>query len=433
MADEPKVNTASAAAPPSMPKAEPEAAKPAPAAEPAKPAAGVPTAGASAAKTEDGKNVFTELFGGDKTQKNANMMGAVVEQQDKKTKSLFGKGGSKLKNLKEKGKKSFKVSKSTPGKLVLQVSILILIGVGGFFYTQNVASFEYFGVNVAREVEMAQEDLDQELSEITVQKHLSATLLLDQFSNMADEYLYNLSQAESEYTSANKKADYEDLADEAFPELVDLLERVSGYLDEELSIDARTVTGAIADELIEALKAKEGEVNEQTLLQEIQDLESAKKLMGNNDVKTTLNSMDFENATQEEIETVYNAYSTISASVSSLISSIKNSRILWSVYLDELEDLTKEVDPLFGTEFESNLTVSDVKFSTSGEVLVSGSSLTDDTKNFTLISNLIDTYEASDSFSNVEDRSYSKSADDEESFSGDYRISMDLESLTETE
>ena len=390
-----------------------------------------PVAAAPAAKTDDGKNVFTELFGDDKSQKNAQMMGSVVKNQDKKKKSLFGKGGSKLRKLKGKSKEPFKISKSTPGKLVLQVSAIVLIGVVGFFYTQNSPNFELLGANIAKQAEIAQDTLDQENFEIAVQKYLSATLLLDQYLNVADGYLYNMSQAESEYTSHNKKENYEAEAEADLPELSELIERIQGYLADEMASEDRNSAKGVVDDLIEELKAKSGEVDENALLQDIQDLESAKKLMQSKDFRDELKAINADDISTEDIEMVYAGYSEISATITSLINSIKDGRIIWSDYFEELEDLTKDVDPLFNTEFEGNLRLDDVKFSTNGTVSISGASITDDTKNFTLVSNLIDAYEASDLFENVEDRSYSKSEDDEDSYSGNFRISMDLEGFIE--
>jgi hypothetical protein len=406
---------------PSMPAAK-EAPKPvaAPVA-PATPASG---------EANTDKNVFTELFGDDKAQQSNKVMNSVVDQQDKKKKSLFGKNGSKLRRLKKKGKNSFTVSKSTPGKIVMQVGALVLIVVSGFFYTQNSAGFELFNTNPAERVEIAQETLNQENFEISVQKYLSATLLLDQYLNEADGYLYNTTQAESEYTSQNKKEEYEAAAESQLPELSELVERIQGYLADEISNEDRTATKDVIDELIEGLKAKSGEVDENSLLQDVQDLESAKKLLQSKDFRTALTAIDAEALTGEDIEAIYENYSEVSVSIASLINSIKDARVFWSDYIDELEDLTKDVDPLFNTEFQGNLVLDDVKFSVDGTVSVSGSSVTDDTKNFTLVSNLIDAYEASDLFGNVEERSYSKNEDDDDSYSGNFRISMDL---TETE
>lgn len=436
---------------PSMPKADPKASiekkanpdapnassKPANSENKATPSAatpGAPSANPSKAKTESGKNVFTELFGDDKSQKNAKLMGTVVAQQDKKKKSLFGKGGSKLKTIKDKGKKSFKVSKSTPGKLVLQVSILLLVGVGAFFYTQNIASFELLGTNPAQRVEIAEENLAQENAEISVQKYLSAALLLDQFSNAADEYLYNTSQAESSYTSQNKKTAYESAAEDLMPEIENLLQRIAGYLDDNMDNEERSTAKIVVEDLTNELREKSGEVDEETLLQDIQDLENAKMLMQSKNFRDSVAAIDLDNISHEDIESVYNGYSDISASVTAIIASIKDARVMWSEYLEDLEDLTKTVDPLFNTEFTGNLALDTVKFSTDGSVNVSGESITDDTKNFTLISNLIDIYEASTSFENVEDRSYSKSASNEDSYMGQFRITMDLENyLTESE
>jgi hypothetical protein len=421
---------------PAMPKVEltvEPAPTPVPSTNPAAPVATTPapSVGVAAAPGED-KNVFSELFGKDEVQKNAAMMGAVVSTKDQQKKSMLG-GGAKLKKLKSLGKNggkdAFKISRSKPGKMLLQISLAVLILTSAFFYSQNSADFTWFGTNSAQKVVLAEQQLGMIESEITVQKYLSAVLLLDQYSNLADEYLYNISQSESEYVSSNKKATAVEDAEALVPEMTLILERVQGYLSDDLEVEERTDARTLVDDLITELKSKSGEVDEATLLQDIQDLESTKKLLQGQDFRNVIAGMDLseagEDKVEEDFENVYYGYSDINTSVTSLINGIKDGRMLWSVYLAELEDLTKNVDPLFGTEFDGNLSLNSVRFGASG-VIISGESYTDDTKNFTLISNLIDTYEDSDLFMNAADRSFEKSGDDE-SYTGNFQITMDLE------
>lgn len=382
---------------------------------------------AAAPQSEAEKNVFTELFGNDKSQKtNSNVMGTVVSQQDKKSTSFFGKKPS-LKEVKKPGKKSFSIKKSSSGKLVLQVSILLLVLVGGFFYTQNNANFSLFGVNPAAREAVAQEQVTQLEAEIQVQHHLASILMLDQYSNLADEYFYNLDQAEASTTSQNKKTEYRTAAAEIKPQMITLLESVQSHLSDELSPDALNAAKTVVDELVAELGTKKGEVNEQTLLQDIQDLQSTKRLMQSKAFKNEIARLNLDDVSDEAMRSVFEEYGEVNTSVSALISRIKNDRMDWSVYIEAIEDLTKEVDPLFGTEFASNIQLKDVRFNAEGTISVSGSSLTEDTKNFTLVSNLIDAYEASELFENVEERSYSKSSSNEEAYTGNFRISMTLE------
>jgi len=403
---------------------------------PAGPAATVkpmakPGIAAPEATSDESKNVFTELFGEDKSQKGAGLMNTVVKQEDKKTKSLLTGEKPKLKSLKEKGKSSLRVSRATPGKLMLQVGVALLVLTAGFFFTQNSEGFSWFGTNVANRALIAEEQVEVYEAEIIVQKNLSAVMLLEQYSNLAGDYFYNLEQSESTYNSSNKRTTFKNTAAEQRPDLALLLAKVQVTLDGADSddlIDAKTVV----DDLITELKAQSGSVDEQDLLQDVQDLETTKKLLGSKSFKSSLAAIDTEAATDDDLQSVVNGYNGINTSVSALISSIKDGRVGWSFYMEEVEDLVKQVDPLFNTEFTGNITLDSVSFSDDGTVNISGQSVTDDSKNFTLISNLIDTLDASEHFEDVEERSYSKSAssssveDDDESYTGSFRITMQV-------
>ncbi len=413
---------------PSMPAAEaPKLEVAQPTAVPAAPAA--PTVAAN--QTDENKNVFTELFGNDQSQKGAALMDTVVDQQNKKNKSMFGKASEKLSGLKKKkGDKKMLVRKTGPGKLLLRVSVILLIVTMGYFFTQNWADFTWLGANMAQKATIAEEQVGTLETEILVQKFLSGALLLDQYSTLADEYIYYIDQSDSDYVSANKRNDYEEAAEQMRPDLIEVLTQAQDYVGASVEYDDRLAAEALVDEFIIELRSKSGDIDESTLLQDIQDLETTKTLISNAGFRNTFATYKLEEITDSELEEIYSSYNEISLSVTAIINDIKASRTNWSEYLAEIENLTKEVDPLFKTQYEGSITINDISLN-ENSITISGQAVTDDSKNFTLISNLIDTYEASDTFMNAQDRSYSKSGN-EESYSGSFRISMQIEDLTET-
>ncbi|MFA5792471.1 MAG: hypothetical protein WC897_01215 [Candidatus Gracilibacteria bacterium] len=372
---------------------------------------------------KESKNVFTELFGNDQSVKNTAVLDAVQENHEKKTTSFFGDkpkvDSLSLKNFTKEG--DLKV-----GSAVFKGASAVFVLVLGFFLSQNVASLSFFGVNPALRTEMLQEQINTANTEVRVQKYLSSALLLSEYSSLADEYIYNTTQANSAYTSQNKKDEFKVKAELVKPELASVLTRIKDYLSEPLTdLDVADASLTI-DNLIIELGEKSASNGAQTVLSDVQDLETAKVLFQNTEFRTLLAGLPLEALTDEQIKEVYDTFSTINQSTIALIGSIGASRTNWSFYLDTLESLTKKVDPLFGTEFPGNIYLDDVKFNEDGTVMVSGKSNTSDTKNFTLVSNLIDSYEANEYFKNVEDRSYSKSNEDE-AYTGSFRISMQLE------
>ncbi len=376
----------------------------------------------AAGLNEESKNVFTELFGKDASQKSSGLMSTVAAQQEKKT-SFFA---SKPKEDDTLTLKKLKEHPSKPGAALLKASFLLLVLTFAVGMSQTSSSLSFFGVNPALKVEQAEDRVASLTADVHVQNHLEAALLLDQYMSKADEYFYNLAQAESQYTSENKKAEFEDKVDELKPELTTLLGNIQQNFASDISAEALVSAQLVVDALVTELHAQKDSVDEHTLLQDIQDLETAKTLLSQNDFKNSVKVIDLAEVTDEDFESVYDQFSEVNASVTALISKIKSARVAWSVYLDEIETLTKSVDPLFNTEFAGSLSLNEVRFSTNGTVTVTGSTVTDDTKNFTLVSDLIDTYEESDYFKDVEDRSYTKS-DSDEAYTGNFRINLTIE------
>jgi len=370
----------------------------------------------------DSKNVFTELFGKDASQKSVGIMNTVAAQQEKKS-SFFG---AKPKEDDLLTLKKLREHPSRPGSAMLKASFLILVLTVGAFLTQNSSHFSFFGVNPALKVDQAEARVATITSDVLVQNHLEAALLLDQYMSTADEYFYNLAQTESEYSSENKKATYEANVVELKPELTTLIGKVQQNFSMEATPEEIVTAQTAVDGLIANLRTQEGQVDAQSLLQDIQDLETTKTLLGQLEFKTLITSVNLAEVTDADFENIYNKFSELNSSVTALISKIKASRVTWSVYLDEIEKLTKSVDPLFNTEFPGSLSLDEVRFSTDGTLMVTGSTITDDSKNFTLVSDLIDAYEESDYFMDVEDRSYNKNTS-EEAYTGNFRISLTLE------
>ncbi len=371
---------------------------------------------------DESKNVFTELFGKDASQKGTSVMNTVTTQQEKKT-SFFG---SKPKEDESLSLKKLREHPSRPGAAMLKASVLIFALTAGAFLTQNSSHFSFFGVNPALRVEQAQDRVADLTANAQVRSHLEAALLLDQFMSKADEYFYNLDQAESEYSSENDKQDYQEKVDELEPEITTLIGKVQQNFNRPLSDTEFAGAVAVADTLISELKAQSGQVDEQTLLQDIQDLETAKNLMGQVDFKNIVLAVDLTKITEENLHTIYEQFSGINSSVTAIISKLKTDRKEWSFYLEELESRTEEVYALFNTEFSKSLTLDEVRFISDGTVLVTGSTSTDDSKNFTLVSDLIDEYEDSEYFKDVEERSYNKNNQSEE-YTGNFRIELTLE------
>lgn len=379
--------------------------------------------GAGKAPIESTKNVFTELFGHDVSQLDSGLMNSVAQKSNPRTNFFKSKpkaaGG-------ELTLKSLRSVQAKPGASLLKGTFLLGVAVVLAFLSQNSSAFSFFGVNPALRVEQNQADVLELTAQVEVEKHLTAVLLLDQYSSLADEYFYSLEQAESEYSSSNKREEYEKKGEELRPELVALLGQIQNQFNMPLSDVGLTAARMELDELITELHAKKGTVDEQTLLQDIQDLQSVQTLLQSQAFKDSVTSLIPAEVTGEQLQSMANDYESINASVTAIIRNIQNAQKTWSFYLEEIESLTESIYPLFNTEFQVNLNVEDVLLNTDGSVVVRGRTVTDDTKNFTLVSDLIDAYNESEYFMNAQDRNFNKN-DAEKNYTGSFNITMNIE------
>ena len=372
-------------------------------------------------------NVFTELFGKDKVAKSSGMMDTVMAQQSR--------GGVKaaplpVRSSKQISKRRLKLKKKRRGALMLRMTVLLWILGTGFFVSQNTQMLDFLGFdNPASQYEASVLQVERLKAEIVYQHHHNATLLLDQLNGQLDAYLYNKEQALSPFNSENSKDAFEAGAEALLPSIAELVLDIQAELSAGESREDVILAKTVIDELISELE-QSSEVNEASRLQAIQDLETAKTLMQSKDFITFMIDLSPSDLDDAELESLFLQYSSINQSVASLINTISGERMDFTEVILELERLVKSVDPLFNTEFESNITVSRAEVSVDGRVTISGDMSTDDSRNFTLLSNLVDTIENSEMFDGVEQRSFSKS-EQSERFTSNFQLSFSLSSITQ--
>lgn len=358
------------------------------------------------AKPVEKKNIFSEMFAAKKP--------AIVVKKDNPLEA---------------------VKKPKPGTIALKVSLGIFAIVAGFFFTQTSTSFTLLGTNSAQKNALAKVQVTSLQAEITMEKHLNAVLLLEQYSKLGDEYFYDLKQSTSQYVSENKKTEYKKKVNEIQPQMMEILVALKTDLGDTITDEQKQLTVQKITDAIDALKAKTGQADEQSILSDIQDLESTRKILLDDAFKGVINSTDAVKASNDDLEKILTAYNTINQSVSALIASIEAQRISWSTYLTGAEAITKDIDPLFNTEFKGNLTVQSLDFNSENSTMsVTGETETADTKNFTLISDLVDAFNASSIFKDAQQRSFSKNeSGDEEAanYSASFQLTISLETETQ--
>ncbi|MFA5855381.1 MAG: hypothetical protein WC846_03835 [Candidatus Gracilibacteria bacterium] len=389
-----------------------------------------------AAPQEESKNVFSELFGSDKSQKSS-VMDSVEKKQEAKSAGSANAGMASASSGKawEKPKlespvllKKFPTRSSISfGGAVLKGAFLMFVLTGIFFLSQNSLKFSFFGANPAAKVQMLTGQKAELMANVNVERYLTSALLLQKYSGIADAYLFSVQAASSEYTSQNKKEEFANEAEAKKPEILSILSVVQAYTGVPMTNEETALSIAILDKSMSELNTTAGVNADKTALSELEVLQTAKILLQSEDFKGVIAGLDLTAITDAQIEGIYDSFNQINQSSIALVNTIESKRMPWSRVLKELTGVIKEIDPLFNTEFPPSIILNNIQLASDGEITISGETSTSDTKNFTLVSNLIDTLEDSGMFMNVEDRTYNKSGE-EEVFTGDFRISIQIQS-----
>ena len=313
-------------------------------------------------------------------------------------------------------------------KLVIFLWVVLL---AGSYFTLG-ASFDLGGLNQSLAEEENLTDIKQAQAKLNANNYLVAYYYLDSFAYMADSYLYKKAQYESDYTSSNKKTELEDELVQLEDDLMLALEMAQAGLNESVSPKGVEIKTDISSDVVfkeatssylevEIVKLQENAEDSDVKI-EIAGLNGALALIKNGAFVKEILSADI-NSVQE----IVNGLSNITEDDFTLISKIKSNRQIWSDIIQEIETITKKVDPLYGTSVQGDINYSSFTFNSGTKtVLIQGKTLTDDTRNFTLIANLTDTLEQSPLFMNVQERSFSKSESSNDS-NTEYEASFKLE------
>ena len=168
--------------------------------------------------------------------------------------------------------------------------------------------------------------------------------------------------------------------------------------------------------------------NDQTLVEK-NNLSSAQALASDAAFRRELQSLNLdEQFTPEVVEKLFDKTTQINKNLYATILSIKDMRVNWPEVINELDRVTKKVDPLYGTTIQSNIDYSNLSVNAADRTIsIRGETRTDDTRNFTLLSDLIDELEKSPLFSGVFNRTFSKADQQDQNFTSSFNLSFALQ------
>lgn len=312
--------------------------------------------------------------------------------------------------------------------LIISFSLISI----GFFYAELNENFDLLtdlrGPNAAQRLTNSKQDIIATKTSINQKNYLLMASYLQELSYLSDNYA----------KSRNDAIPASDLA-------VMQEEILTSYSNAQIkfkepikvaNIDETEFKNALKNELKSEISTLQKETLTQPVLQEINLYSAALSLVNNTKLSSFLNRNTDDlraelanddtklfDLTQQALSILNNEFSNVSL--------IKQDRIQWSVIVNEIEKVTKSVDNLYNSGFYEEL--GGIKYSAfdfdveNNRIILIGEAKRDDGTTFTLIANLIDTLEQSSLFSQVDNRQYPKSGTDEQGYTSNFRIELQLE------
>ncbi len=415
------------------------------------------------AEKKDDKNDTINIFNKEKEeQKDTAMMKSILQKKNPpKVKPILGAAPTLQKSIEAEKitgkKKQLRVAQS-----VFVFVLLAAAGMAFYFYSQLAPGFDLFGANATARLTDINKNLRSAQTSINKYRYLAAQLDLSRFSYISDEFLDKTSKLTMTALSASEVAEITQEVESAAEELPDTLINIKENLAAPLVIDTyqteaeeettpEEVQKQFESQLRNLLLADRKEITQNSDLseeneQDLRLIDNTLKLIGNNKLLNTIKGVspdDFQSkllayaetlevAQREEIQKIMGDILSSTKSDIATIGAIKSQRIAWLWIIEKIEEVTAEVDPNFNsglfevTGFEITYNGYELDAGTN-KIILSGQTKTIDANNFTDISNLIDAFEDSPYFKNVEMRSFAKSGDVESGFTANFKIDLEIE------
>lgn len=368
-------------------------------------------------------NVFTNIFNEDLTKQQGK--NDVVDSIMKKTDvgSVLGpKPKVDALNIVERP------SHFGSGFLKLAVFLWLLLLAGS--YLTMGASFNPMGINIKVESADMAESLKEAQAELNMNNYVIAYEYLDSFSFIADSYMNKKNQYESAYTTSSEKISLESEIDNLYDDLKSALSMAQDKLQknsyppgiEFLADDTLATEYLFKDATIAYMEGKIAESGDV-------GVSGALALFKNGVFVKEVIAIDTSSELSEEtIETLVSELSSITEDNFTIISKIKSERQEWSAIITEIDEITKEVDPLYNSAIESDIFYLSYNFDSKNKTIsLDGMTRTEDTRSFTLIANLLDALEESVLFMDVIERSFDKSSANEDGYEAQFVMEFSIQ------
>lgn len=286
---------------------------------------------------------------------------------------------------------------------------------------------EIFENNIARRIEQTSTDIMNLKTEQNAHTYLAVAIKLSKLIVSADKYIYNQSQYHAAAGDTNVILESPE-NNVLLTEISQLLSVIIESLSQSLApsqfippgksqLDVETdykiaLKQYFTDKKLRLQKQIGHQEEKDNIIKQLKELQTASALINNKEFFSVINDLDVNNITTEDIERLNVVVNTLTPNEFTIISKVQQSRVPWSLVIEKIEEITRELDPFFGHAVVSDLgsiSYKSYNFDSSTEnVTIVGDLKTEDLRNFTDLSRLVDKFEQSPYFKNVDVRNFNK-------------------------
>jgi len=379
-------------------------------------------------------NVFTRLFGKPKTPS----VTAPVKQSVLGPRPMLSVTSTFSREVDKR--------KSQKAARVLMIVVLLVFLSAGYFTLMLNPTFTLFGKNVSTTFVEGVQELKKVQINFNESNLRIAQLHLDRIIQLGDSFRHHYAISQTGDRSAQNKA-----ASEA--ELVRLRSEIkasAGAVKDAfsksfaMSIDQSLgFTLAVSEsdfitatqEVFQKQKNDLSNVNDPAVILESRRVESILRILSDESFRQYFANLSVDDMKDADVIATLDSIEEKGADDLSVIGRLKKNRIRWTQVIADIEHITRQVDTLFGQGLYDE--IGGIEYTgydfdkDSGRVSITGVTKTEDSRTFSLIANLIDRFEKSPQFKDVDMRSFSKSESENGGFASSIRLSFSLQTETD--
>ena len=397
--------------------------------------------------SKGGGNVFTKIFGkGGKISATAaagQNLPSVMPQTAPSLSALLGPKPQFSARAYEEAENDRKKT----AKLLFQFSLLVVVAVYGYFYSQLNSNFTWFtdqlGPNAAVKFESTNNEIQQKQTDLNVFRYRMARLWLDEVNWKIDAFQEQRAIATplSGAAGGGKRAAAEKEFVALKNDIKKDLSEAKKILSAPVGIDTFSLRPISPEEREESyenlLKEKLGSQKSALFREkepnqsEIMLLENVLRLIENKPFRNTIVFADLEKISDDELGSMLVKIRSEGTDELSSINRLRSKRLDWGAVLADIYNVTRKADQYYGQGFFNTVggfMFSSYKFnSETGRISMSGATKTSDSKTFSFIAKLIESVERSPKFKDIDFRSFTKSKDEKGDFSSSINLDFSIQ------